>query len=236
VHAETALVDVVSQARRALGRAALPSLAAAFRGDCNFPCTFLTLDPYRHVRQERLFVPFNLTLPEPGRVPSRTPRGFVYYSFMSPLFERVLLLLLRQAVYPCTFYAPSYSDWLESQDRSAEHEIRRTPLDPRELGGYRFCVHHGGLGIATTGAVVRVPQLLTPVNLEHAITARALAVQGAARVELPDSVQEWRRAEDVVRRLEATIALPMSLHEEFNVSSADAVPTVRAIHDTILGI
>jgi hypothetical protein len=54
--------------------------------------------------------------------------------------------------------------------------IHTSPADlAKVLPSASLLMHHGGLGTAYAGLAAGVPQVVLPVNLEHAITAKGLA-------------------------------------------------------------
>jgi hypothetical protein len=226
---ETSIVTAINASRGQLGLEAFDSLSAAFRGDSTFPCTFATLDPYQAIRNEPTYVPFNIPI-SPGK-PKRTSsgRGFVYYSFPHPVVERMLSVILSQSTIACTLYAPNYLHLLKPYHGYNGHEILESPMNLERLTEFSFCAHHGGMGISSTAAVAGVPQFVTPVNLEHALTATALSKQQAAIMALPEMILGWNDARHWLHAMEACFSLPMNLHAEFNIDRNHADSTLAEI-------
>lgn len=239
VELENRILDCINRARLACSLQAFQKLAAAFRGDCTYPCTFRSFDPYDSVRDEPVYLPLQLDVdrePEGALHSARSgsvQRGFVYYSVEHPIFRRALSLVLLQSAFPCAVYAPEYSDLFQQPEAFSGHEILTKPLDLKRLREFAFCMHPGGLGVAAAAAIARIPQLLTPVSLESLHTAYALYKQGAAIFRLPDQVDAMLLADDVLDLIEKTTALPMKLHPEFTLAPDAACATQAAIHNAI---
>ena len=231
---ESLILAEICEARRRLDLSSWDSLSEAFRGDATLPCTFATLDPYHRIRSELTHLPFNIPFPRRSKPSERSGRGFVYYSFPHPVFERVLSLALAQCKTPCWIYAPSYESQLRPYVGVNGHKILSEPMDLHRLSEFSFCMHHGGMGISSAGAIANVPQFITPVNLEHALTASSLCSQAAAIMALPETIMAWQSSSSWGQAVAACLALPMNLHPEFNCNSSDATLTLSRLTQQVL--
>ncbi len=231
---ECSIIEAISQARLRLGLPAWESLSDAFRGDITFPCTFATLDPYQDIRSEPTYVPFNIPFPRRSQHWERSGRGFVYYSFPHPVFDRMLSRIINQHHFPCTIFAPGYGAQLKPYDGRNGHEILSEPMDLRRLSEFSFCVHHGGMGIASAGAIASLPQFITPVNLEHALTASSLCKQGAAIMALPETILAWQDSSSWFQAISACLALPMNLDPEFNINRSQGELALGQLNQQVM--
>jgi hypothetical protein len=227
--AEQNVISSIAFARGLLGLKSWERLCDAFRGDETFVCTFASLDPYRTVRNEITYVPFNIPIPKRLPIPQQPKRGFVYFSFPHAVVEKMLTMVLSQRDFPCVIYAPPYSRQLMPYRGTNGHEIIDEPMDLRQLPEFAFCIHHGGMGISSSLAIAGRPQFITPVNLEHAITANALCGQKAAIMCLPETVLAWQSPLPLVHAIQAVLSLPIQLEPEFNVEETIAAKTLAEI-------
>ena len=231
---ECAIIAEISVARRRLGLPDWDSLSCAFRGDATFACTFASLDPYQEIRTEPTHVPFNIPFPRRIQPSQRTGRGFVYYSFPHPVFDRILSFTLNQHKFHCTIFAPSYLSQLKPYQGKNGHSILFEPMDLHRLSEFAFCIHHGGMGISSAGAIANLPQFVTPVNLEHALTASSLRKQQAAIMALPESVLAWQSSDGLCEAIIDCLNLPMKLHPEFNSVDSKAQLTLAEIRQHVM--
>ena len=149
-------------------------------------------------------------------------------------YDRILSLTLNQHKFPCTIFAPSYLSQLKPYHGRNGHSILFEPMDLHRLSEFAFCIHHGGMGISSAGAIASIPQFVTPVNLEHALTASSLRKQEAAMMALPESVLAWQSSDGLCEAINACLNLPMKLHPEFNTVGSKAQLTLAEVRQQVM--
>jgi UDP:flavonoid glycosyltransferase YjiC (YdhE family) len=177
---EGELLAAVNAVRAQAGGACIDHFADLFHGESSFVCTLDEFDPYRSSRDTDPLWPFNVPA-IPNGASSERDRLFAYFQSGHPALDAVL-----QALSVLGRRAEIYvqgADPRSIASRCPRHVgVHTKPADfAAILPRASLLIHHAGLGTAYSGLVAGVPQVVLPLNLEHAITTSGLEVFGAAR-------------------------------------------------------
>lgn len=185
---EAEVLASLNQVAADLSAPSVDHVADVFQGDVSFVCTLAEFDPYRPVRTDPVHWPFNIPDIRPGPpVAERTGAPlFAYFQASHPAVATAVEALNRGGR-----RATLYVDGADPSGLAARCAplvgVHRRPADfAAVLPGTRGMLHHGGLGTASAGLMAGVPQIVCPLNLEHALTARGLEAFGAA-ITLPSA-------------------------------------------------
>ncbi|MEO8722339.1 MAG: hypothetical protein ABI395_02290 [Sphingobium sp.] len=139
------------------------------RGDRNLVCTLAEIDPYRAIRDEQLYWPFEISAPTARTRQSRSG-GLIYLPKNHPARETVEQEASRLSVqFEAFFNAPPIYP-------SPNVAVHLSPVDfGRVIPKKRLVIHHGGLGTAIWCMANRVPQLIFPYDLEKTLIAKSVA-------------------------------------------------------------
>ena len=180
--AEARLLAAVNDYRAASGGASIDHFADLLSGDRSFACTVAEFDPYRSVRTAATVWPFNVPDVRPGPVvPERQGSPvFCYFQRDHPALHAVIGGISRVKA-RCEVYVQGADPQVVAARCGRNVAIHRNPVDfSTVLPRTRVLVHHAGLGTAYAGLLAGTPQLLLPLNLEHAITARGVDLFGTS--------------------------------------------------------
>lgn len=194
---EGRLLAAVNQVRAERAGSAIDHFADLFGGERSFVCTIAEFDPYGSGRTSPVIWPFNIPEIRAGG-PLAARRGsavFCYFQAGHPALEAVL-----KAVSALDIRSEVYVQGLDPQAVAARCSrkvaVHRTPADfAKILPETPLLVHHAGLGTATAGLLAGTGQIVVPLNLEHAITARGVGQFGSGLrlgVSPPPSAEQVR--------------------------------------------
>lgn len=142
------------------------------RGDHNLACTLAEIDPYRAIRDELLYWPFEISAPTARMEQSRSG-GLIYLPKRHPargLVEREAGRLNMQ--FDAYFNGPPMC-------RSRSVAVHVHPIDfGKVIHSRQLVIHHGGLGTTTWCMANRVPQLIFPHDLEKMLIAKGVVEGG----------------------------------------------------------
>jgi len=173
---EAGVLMGMNQVRQNMGGPPVDYVGDMLNGDQSFICTINEFDPYRPHRDQDTLVPFNV--PQIDQSPTVEERGgdkapiFVYLPHNHPQLKDVLHLISRINV-PAHVYVSGAPAEKVANVCGRNVAVHRKPMNFKdELWKFRGIVHHAGLATAYAAIKAGTPQLLLPVHLEHAITAR----------------------------------------------------------------
>ncbi|SEQ08453.1 UDP:flavonoid glycosyltransferase YjiC, YdhE family [Faunimonas pinastri] len=202
---EGRLLGGVNEARARLKGAAVDHFADLFQGEETFVCTIAEFDPYGDRRQAPVLWPFNIPAVESGGPLSERqgPAAFAYFQRNHPALGQVMASLSalgrRSEIY---VQGADPVEMAKGAGRSVG--IHRRPADfGKVLPSSGVLIHHAGLGTASAGLMAGIPQIVLPVNLEHTLTARGLALFGVAtHLPLPPQLDAPKLTSAFARALE----------------------------------
>ncbi|MEO0394124.1 MAG: nucleotide disphospho-sugar-binding domain-containing protein [Pseudomonadota bacterium] len=184
---EAGVLMGMNRVRQNLGGPPVHYVGDMLNGDRSFICTINEFDPYRPHRREPTLVPFNV--PQIDQSPTIEERGgerapvFIYLPHNHPQLRDVLHLASRLTV-PVHVYVSGAPAEKVAAICGQNVAVHRKPLNFQDdLWKFRAIIHHAGLATAYAAIKAGTPQLLLPVHLEHAITARG-AVDLAGAISL----------------------------------------------------
>lgn len=178
---QAALLDVIAQVCRTVGRSAPPSLPAAVGGDRGFICTIPELDPYAAHRLHPADGPL-LGLSSKLAEPDRPAEIFAYLSMDAPQTGTMMSAMIRSGL-PLSAYLRDATDRVRDHYRAAGAVIYDGPVPLQEVAGEAtIVVHHGGHGTSEQLLAMGRPQVLVPRHLEQMLNARSLERLGTGWV------------------------------------------------------
>jgi hypothetical protein len=169
--AQQSVLDVIAEVQSRRGRPAPATLPGLFAGE-RFILVFPELDPYHGVRREPCLGPLG-SLPSPSPLPER-PSIFAYLDGERPLVEETLAALAGGGM--------AVSAYVRGAGADLARRLRAPGfvLPAETLPHHRTILHHASLGMAHDALAAGRPQVVCPHQLEHKLTARALAAMGVA--------------------------------------------------------
>lgn len=173
---EGRLLTAANEVRTRSAGPAVDHVSDLFQGERSFVCTIAEFDPYLSFRADPVVWPFNVPKIEPGGAfaERKGPAVFCYFQGNHPALN-VALAAVSALDRRSEVYVQGIDPRAVAARCGRQVGIHRHPADfARILPESALLVHHAGLGTAYAGLLAGVPQLVLPLNLEHAITARGL--------------------------------------------------------------
>jgi UDP:flavonoid glycosyltransferase YjiC (YdhE family) len=175
---EGEMLAAVNTVRASSGDPAIDYVADLFHGDATFVCTLAEFDPYARGRNGGHVWPFNVPSIS-GPSDAEEKRVFAYFQANHPALPNVIAALGRLGR-PAEIYVQGADPRAVAARCARNIGVHPRPADfASVLPRASLLVHHAGLGTAYAGLVAGVPQLVFPLNLEHAITSAGLEAFGA---------------------------------------------------------
>jgi UDP:flavonoid glycosyltransferase YjiC (YdhE family) len=198
---EFRVLGEVNRIRGALKMPAVDHLSDLFHGDISFPCTAPLLDPYAAYRSAPTLPPHNIEPIPCGPGPDARPaEALVHLPADHAALRPVLRALARAGV--TAEVVPRGGTGGLPADLPGNPRVRDGHVDlTQRLPAVRLAVHHGGLGLSYAAAMAGTPQLLFTKNLEHQVTAQALADRGLALAYGTENKVSIRLADESVAQL-----------------------------------
>lgn len=177
---EGELITAVNTVRGGSSGPPVDYVSDLFQGDATFVCTLSEFDPYRSCRSTAPLWPFNVPVISPEEEDERDV-VFAYFQAGHPALNNVLAALSLAGRRAEVFVQSADPRMLASRC-SRNVGLHTKPANfASVLPRSSLLVHHAGLGTAYSGLIAGVPQVVLPVNLEHAITTAGLGAFGVAR-------------------------------------------------------
>ena len=175
-NAADTVLAVMREARR--GETRINRFSDLLRGDFNMVCSVHETDPYRRLRSDPLYWPFEIA--EPATIPESERSGGVIYL---PNDHPARKIVEHQA----GNLGMRFEAFFNGGEKCASPNVfvHERPMDfanviPRK----RLVIHHGGLGTAIWCVGNRVPQLIFPADLEKLLIAKGV-VEGGFGISVP---------------------------------------------------
>ncbi len=232
-----ALLDNIQRVLTERGQPVADSLPAQLQVEAHLARTLPELDPYRTTRSSPAAGPLQPLL---SVQPSAPARSFVMYVGTRSPFR-----LLFQALQALCYQGTAFVRGLAHHDvlalRSQGLAISAEPLALAEhLARVNLVIHYGGLNLASEALTAGRPQLLFPLHLEQALTARALSELGVGlawpwrrEVSLEQAAQAIEQASGLAsaaRQRAHQVQRPQAAHTWQRTFTALGVPVAQPEH------
>lgn len=235
---EAEMTFAVNRAQHHRQGPAIDHFADLFNGDASCVCTIPAFDPYARYRSVPTLTPFNIAPIIAGPPLAERPEdtAALYMDAGHPALAPVLQALERlPQVRVEAYIANRPDDWMPPS-QPAGVTFRERPLDFAEvLPRCRLLIHHAGLGTAYAAVLAGTPQLVLPLNLEHAITAHGCRTMGVARVrEVRDALDPETLAGDLAALLHDPVTAAAAARAAAEVPR-DGAAALDAVVETCSG-
>lgn len=173
---ESLLLAGVNMVRSKLAGSAVDYFADLFQGEQTYICTLAEFDPYQNKRTKPPVWPFNIPrMPEPLAFDLRDGANIFCYLQHGHPAVGPLIAAFNELNCSSEIYVQGVDPANVVRRCSPKVKVHTSPADfSSVLPRASLLVHHAGLGTAYAGLAAGVPQVVFPLNLEHAITSQGL--------------------------------------------------------------
>ncbi len=223
---ELRLLEATNAAARRHERPPLDALPALLQGTAHAVTGLALLDPYSGVRAGKAVGPLGLTEPGFDVQSERERKLFGYLLGDAPDTLPLLRALAASGLHGSVFVRRAQPAQRAVIDGSRITWLERPEPTALVLKRASVVAHHASMLLSEETITAGVPQLLQPIYLEHALTARILAATGAASIIRPGAPFDEMAAQ--VRAVLEQPAIYSAARELANAVRAQLPPTELA--------